>query len=101
MTATRTTDRRTDWTAVVGVRVPRTDSGDLATCASRRLARAEGIRAVTAARLRGIEPALAATAVTLAVAVRCSTPTAEEDVAAVLAGAPGVQRVDEVEGGEF
>lgn len=101
MTPTPATDCGTDWTVVVGIRVPASDRGDLASCASRRLARTDGVDAVTAAALRGIEPGLAATAITLEVEVQLASPVDAEGVAAVLVDGPGVQRVDEVWRSEF
>lgn len=85
------------WTALVAVRVPRDSPNSLVESARRRLETPSGIRAVDVTALRAIDPALAATTVTVATVV---DTTAEVDGATVrerLASAPGSQQVTEVE----
>lgn len=83
----------TRWVATVTVRVPDGDDSDLTTCACQRLASPAAIRAVEVTGIRGIEPRLSATVVTVDVAVE----TGERDRSAVshaLERAPGTQQVD-------
>lgn len=56
-------------TAILTVRVPRDSDDDLATDAAGRLGRIDVVREVTVDGLRGIEPRLSATAVTVAVTI--------------------------------
>lgn len=73
----RTTDS-TDATAtaIITVRVPRDSGDDLATAVRRRLGRIDGVSEVTVDGLRGIEPRLSATAVTVAVTIDSSVARA-------------------------
>ena len=96
MQATPTTDTRTVWRAVVAVRVPPTDGDDLATSASRRLERGEQVATAAVEGLRGVEPAMAATVVTVEVRVEATGALDGDAVADSLSAAPGTQRVDEV-----
>lgn len=84
------------WHAVVAVRVPRDSSRALATEASSRLAARDGIDTVEIASVRGVEPALAATVVTLAVTVETTTAVDADALRCDLNAAPGCQRVDSV-----
>lgn len=79
--------------AVVSVRVPDGADGDLTTEAARRLSRADGVAAATVTDLRGLDPGLSATVVTVAVAVE--TDESWDDGAAIdaLADAPFVEAV--------
>jgi len=56
-------------TMTVTVRVPNGADGDLTTNAQRRLSRADGVFDVTVTELRGVEPGLSATLVTIVVTV--------------------------------
>jgi hypothetical protein len=96
MQAPPTTDTRTAWRAVVAVRVPPTDGDDLATSASRRLERGDQIATAVVEGLRGVEPAMSATVVTVEVRVEVSGALDGDAVAGNLAAAPGAQRVDDV-----
>jgi len=84
------------YAATVAVRVPRDTGVDLATAASRRLARVPGVDSVEVRRLRGVEPALSATVVTVEASVAATDPAADA-VADRLAAAPGAERVGGVE----
>jgi len=98
MQATHSTDPRTVWRAVVAVRVPPTDGDDLATSASRRLEREDDVAAAIVEALRGVEPAMAATVVTVEVRVEASAALEDDTaVADCLTAAPGTQRVETVE----
>jgi hypothetical protein len=90
MNATATT-----WTATVAVRVPARADGDLASCACRRLETAPDFGGVDARSIRGVEPGLSATVVTLEVAVE-APGVDERGVRRRLADAPGTERVDAV-----
>lgn len=65
----------TTLTAVVAVRVPDGAAGDLASGAERRLAGVEGVRAAAVGGLRGLEPGLSATVVTVAVELEATVST--------------------------
>jgi hypothetical protein len=97
MTPQSTTDQA-HWQATVAVRVPETDGGNLAAAASRRLARGDGIEAVDDVALQAIEPGLAATVARVAVVVRTASCREREAVEQCVADAPGVQRVEDLEG---
>ncbi|MFB6178602.1 MAG: hypothetical protein ABEI77_02625 [Halorientalis sp.] len=73
-------------TAVVAVRIPDGADGDLATEAEQRLGRVEGVGAVTVDGLRGLDPQLSATIVTLTVAIesRVSADELREHLAATI-----------------
>jgi len=60
-------------TAVVAVRVPRHADGGLAAEAEQRLSRTEGVERATVERLRGIEPGLSATVVTVDATLETTT----------------------------
>lgn len=64
-------------TATITVRAPRDTDDDLATDAERRLDRIDGISEVTVDGIRGIEPRLSATAVTVAVTIDSTVAVAE------------------------
>jgi hypothetical protein len=81
-------------TAIVAVRVPRDSSNDITTAAERRIARADGVTEVTVDGLRGIEPRLSATIVTVAVAIRTTDSTAITDR---LTEMHGIESVDDTE----
>lgn len=55
--------------AVVSVRIPNGSDADLATEAERRLSRVDGVIDITVEGLRGLEPGLSATVVTVDVTV--------------------------------
>jgi hypothetical protein len=65
---------QTTLTSVVAVRVPDGAAGDLTSGAERRLAGVEGVRAATVGGLRGLEPGLSATVVTVAVELEAAVP---------------------------
>lgn len=96
MTATRHPDPATEFQAVVAVRVPQADGDDLTTSASRRLEAGPEIETVDVVEMRGLDPTLSATVVTLAVEVRASATPDDETVAACLDAAPGTEQVEEV-----
>lgn len=97
MQATPTADRRTVWRAVVAVRVPPTDGDDLATSARRRLEREDDVRTAAVEGLRGVEPAMSATVVTVEVRVEATTAVDGDGLTERLTDAPGAQRVDDVQ----
>lgn len=82
--------------AVVAVRVPGKDGGDLATAASRRLEAGSDLAAVEVAAIRGLQPALAATLLTVEVEVRTDCALDRRAFEERLAAAPGTQRVEEI-----
>jgi serine kinase of HPr protein (carbohydrate metabolism regulator) len=85
-----------DYQAVVAVRVPREDGGDLTSSAKRRLETASEVQTVEVREVCGLDPALSATVVTLAVEIRAPTL----DRAAVehrLDNAPGTERVEQLQ----
>lgn len=90
-----TTDDETRRTndAVVSVRVPDGADGDLTTEAERRLSRADGVADVTVAGLRGLDPGLSATVVTVAVAVESTCGENGSAATDALADAPFVEAV--------
>lgn len=65
---------QTTLAAVVAVRVPDGSAGDLAGGAERRLTAVEGVRTATVGGLRGLEPGLSATVVTVAVEIEATVP---------------------------
>lgn len=71
--------------AVVSVRIPHGADGDLASEAEQRLVRADGVTDVTVEGLRGLEPGLSATVVTVEVTVdaRSDPRVALEEVTGV------------------
>lgn len=69
MEITSDNDTRQTTTAVVSVRIPNGADGGLATEAERRLARADGVSDVTVDDLRGLDPGLSATVVTVSVTI--------------------------------
>ena len=81
-------------TAVVAVRIPDGSDAALATDAERRLGRVDGIQTVTVDELRGLEPQLSATVVTVAVTIERTVPVAElrEQLLTTVA----VERLDEL-----
>lgn len=64
--------QHTTITAVLTVRVPDASGADLATDTRRRLDRVAGIETVTVDGLRGLEPQMSATLVTVAVTLECT-----------------------------
>jgi hypothetical protein len=66
-------------TAIVAIRVPRNSGADLVTAAERRIARTDDVSEVTVDDIRGMEPRLSATIVTVAVTIRTSDSTAITD----------------------
>lgn len=97
MTTTRHPDPAAEFQAVVAVRVPQRDGDDLTTSASRRLEAGPDIEAVDVREMRGLEPMLSATVVTVAVEVRASATPDDETVAACLDAAPGTEQVETVQ----
>lgn len=83
------------WTAVVAVRVPRDSADSLASDARRRLARPDAIDDVAVRSVCGLEPALAATVVTIEVTVTTGGVDADQ-LRRKLEAAPGCQRVDRI-----
>jgi len=67
----------TTLSAVVAVRIPDAADADLATEAEQRLGRIEGVRTVTVDGLRGLDPGLSATVVTVAVSIESAVPVDE------------------------
>lgn len=88
-----TSDNETRQTneAVVEVRVPSGADGDLATEAERRLSRADGVLDVTVEGIRGLEPGLSATVVTVVVTVETAGGVGGPAAAAVLADEVGLE----------
>lgn len=82
-------------TAVVAVRIPDGSDADLATDAQRRLGRVDGVDAVTVDELRGLEPQLSATVVTVAVTIERTVPAAE--LREHLTSTVSVERVDRLD----
>jgi hypothetical protein len=81
-------------TAIVAVRVPRDSGDDITTAAERRIARADGVTEVTVDGLRGMEPRLSATIVTVAVTIQTSDSTA---IVELLTEVHGIESVDYTE----
>lgn len=96
MSTTPAPDRRTDWRAVVAVRVPPTDGDDLATSASRRLQNVDGVASAAVETIRALEPGMPATTVTVEVRVEAPTALTDDDVARSLSDAPGAEDVADV-----
>jgi hypothetical protein len=96
MTTTRHSESAMDYQAVVAVRVPREDGGDLTSSAKRRLETASEVQTVEVREVCGLDPALSATVVTLAVEIRASATADDEAVAACLDAAPGTEQVKDV-----
>jgi hypothetical protein len=82
-------------TAVVAVRIPDSSDADLETDAERRLGRIDGVQTVTVDELRGLEPQLSATVVTVAVTIESTVPAAE--LRERLTSTVSVERVDRLE----
>lgn len=80
-------------TALVAVRVPRDSGADVVTAAERRIARADGILEVTIDGLRGMEPRLSATIVTVAVTIRTTDSTAIAERLTEVHGIESVERL--------
>jgi hypothetical protein len=96
MTTTRQPDLAAEFQAVVAVRVPQRDGDDLTTSASRRLEAGPDIEAVDVLEMRGLDPTLSATVVTLAVEVRA--PTLDQaTVEQRLNEAPGTEQVEQLQ----
>ena len=87
----------TTWRAIVALRSPRDGPDDLASCARRRLEARAGVDAATVTSVRRIEPALAATVVTVEATVDTTSDADAAAIEAYLEAAPGSQRVDSVE----
>jgi hypothetical protein len=81
-------------TAIVVVRVPRDSEADLATDAECRIARADGVSDVTVDELRGMEPRLSATIVTVLATMRTTDSTALDERLAETHGIESVERSD-------
>jgi hypothetical protein len=96
MSTTPAPDRRTEWRAVVAVRIPPTDGDDLVTSASRRLQDVDGVASTAVETLRALEPGMPATTVTVEVRVEAPTALTDEAVAGHLTDAPGAEDVAEV-----
>jgi hypothetical protein len=90
---------QTSWHTVVAVRVPRDSAGDLTSAATRRLATRDVVDDADVTAVRGIEPALAATVVTLAATVTTDSDVDADHLRRKLEAAPGCQRVDRVDPG--
>jgi hypothetical protein len=88
---------QTTWHAHATVRVPRDGPGDLTSCVRQRLESPTDIDAVDVTRVRGLEPALAATIVTVDASVSVAETLDGPAVAAALEAAPGCQDVADVE----
>ncbi|SFR97195.1 hypothetical protein SAMN05216559_1807 [Halomicrobium zhouii] len=79
-------------TAIVSVRIP-SSGDDLTTDAENRLARTDGVVSVAVDGLRGLEPGLSATVVTVEVTITLRTDVARGELRERLAAAPGVENV--------
>lgn len=97
MATTQQSERSAAWRAVVAVRVPPTDGEDLQTSAGHRVQRAERVNSTTVDGVKGIEPTMSATVVTVAVRVETREAVGAERLSSELAKAPGAQRVESVE----
>lgn len=84
----------TKWHATVAVRVPRDGTQNLASAAAVRLATRDPIDDVDVTSVRGLEPALAATVVTLEATVSTTSGVDTAQLRQKLEAAPGCQRVD-------
>lgn len=93
MTLIRDTDTRQQTSVLVVVRVPHNAAGDLATVAEQRLSRIDGVAAVTVDELRGLEPGLSATIVTIAATLETNDETAVATLCDRLTDAPCVEEV--------
>jgi hypothetical protein len=82
------------WTARVAVRVPRGSDQSLPAAATRRLQTTERVDSVEVDSVVGLEPALAATVVDVAVVVIMDEETTGEAVVSALETAPGTERVE-------
>ena len=94
MAITSDNDTRQTTTLVVTVRVPNGADGDLTTNAQRRLSRTDGILAVTVDELRGLQPGLSATDVTVRVTVETAGTASGRSVEEALTALTGVETVD-------
>jgi len=85
MATTSDNETRQTTTTVVTVRIPTSADRDVVSEAERRLARAEGATAVSVDGLRGLQPGLSATVVTVAVTAesRHGRPLAFESLTGV------------------
>jgi hypothetical protein len=83
------------WHVRVAVRVPRNDGTDLLSDATRRVETTDGVDDVEVVELRGVEPTLSATVVT--VAFRVEAELTESALESRLADAPGTEAVEHVE----
>lgn len=90
MAITSDNETRQTTTAVVSVRIPNGADGDLATEAERRLTRTDGVNDVTVDDLRGLEPGLSATVVTVGVTIELTGDLVGTAVSDALDGVMGV-----------
>ena len=79
---------------VMSVRIPNRATGDLVTEVERRLAQADGITAVAVEGLRGLEPGLSATVVTVDVTVETTRRADGLSSVDTLAEVTGVEKVE-------
>jgi NMD protein affecting ribosome stability and mRNA decay len=96
MSTTSSPDSRSEWRATVSVRIPPSDGDDLATSAGRRLQRDDDVADATVEHLRGLDPAMPATVVTVDVRLEAARTLDERAVANRLTAAPGDERVETV-----
>lgn len=94
MAITDETAQTTTVTAVLTVRIPDASGADLATDAERRLRRVHGVRTATVDGLRGLEPQVSATLVTVAVTMESTVSVA--DLRQRLAATVSVDAVDQL-----
>lgn len=96
MESTSDTDPEPTATAVVTIRIPCGADSDLVTDAEERLSRAENIDAVTVDRLRGIDPQLSATTVTVSITLHSTTTMTDTDVKRRLAEVLGLESIGRI-----
>lgn len=95
MAITSDNETRQTTTAVVSVRIPNGADGDLATEAARRLMRTDGVNDVTVDDLRGLEPGLSATVVTVGVTIELTGDLVGATVSDALDEVMGVDSIGE------
>jgi hypothetical protein len=78
---------------VVTIRIPCGADDGLVADAERRLSRGRGIRDVAVEQLRGIEPQLSATVVTVEAAVRVGESVTDDELRERLEEVPGLESV--------
>ena len=96
MAVTNTNDSVSTTTAVVAIRVPCGEDGDLVTDTEKRLSRVEDVAAVTIDELHSIDPKLSATVTTVEVALRWTAIMTDEKISERLAKVSGLVSIQRI-----